>query len=480
MKTLFKYEEILNSVEKSINQGILESGKKLPSVRALCAELGVSPSTVFKAYYELEAKGLIEARSKSGYYVSLNTTQLKRIKQKNEQIVLAKSISRKAKNVDEMIDEMELSKQGDIDIDFSSATPSVQMLPIEKLHKSIRSSLLINKQNLIGYENPLGAIELRKHILLQTIKENFSDSIDDVIITAGCLEAIGICLKILVKNGDHILVDSSNYYNILSLLKSINVTIYTYPFSETSNFDFVAFKKTLKEKKITLCIISSNFHNPTGLSLDDSIKKEIITITTENNIHIIEDDVYRDLYFGKNKPSTLKQFDTHNMVYYCSSFSKTLAPGFRIGYCLPGNQSQEFAKYKRLQSLGTNSVTQAAIVNFMATGRYDLHLKKLRKQLHINMLKYGDAILKYFPEEIDFIIPEGGYVLWIGFPNVFDGYDLYKKLIKEKILITPGEIFSTDGSYKNFIRISYSEPFNEKINYALQKIGEHAFLLMKN
>lgn len=337
MGKTYKYEEIVHFMEEKIHQEILLTGQKLPSIRALCLELSVSPSTVFKAYYELEARGLIEARNKSGYYVSLKATQLKKIKHQ-KQLLVEEGTPKKAKSLDEMIEEIEQAKLGNIEVDFSSATPSVEMLPMEKLNKSIKASFSGSEQNLIAYENPLGAVQLRKYISLQNIKGNLSSPADHIVITAGCLEAIGISLKILLKSGDAVLVDSLNYYNILALLKSMEVEIYVYPLSKPSGFDPNTFENMLVANKIKLCLISSNFHNPTGTSLDTHLKKTIVEIATRNKVHIIEDDVYGDLYFGKSKPSTLKQFDTQGLVYYCSSFSKTLAPGFRIGYCLPGSK----------------------------------------------------------------------------------------------------------------------------------------------
>ncbi len=480
MNNQFKYEQIAHSIEEKIYKKILEIGDKLPSVRAACKELSVSPSTIFKAYYELEAQGLIEARNKSGYYVSLSAAQLKKLNQKKEEFAQSLQVSARAKNVDEMIEEMEQSKLGDIEVDFSSAVPSIDMLPIQKLNKSIRSSIISKERSLILYENPVGSIELRKLILSKTFKGDDVHQVNDLIITAGCLEAVAICLNILLKAGDAILTDTSNYYNLLSLIKNMDIRIYTFPFNKASNFDVAGFEKIVNEKKIKLCLIASNFHNPTGLSLDDSTKREIVSIATKNNVNIIEDDVYGELFFGKSKPFTLKHFDTNGMVYYCSSFSKTLAPGFRIGYCIPGSKSREFAKYKRLLSFGTNSVTQAALVDFMKTGRYDFHLKNLRKKLHLNMLKYGDAIIKYFPSSINFEIPKGGYVFWLEFPDSFDSYQFYRKVLQESILLTPGEIFSTSGFYRNFIRISYSEPYSDKVDRALKKVGKLAHTFLKS
>jgi len=169
MNKQFKFEQISQTIEEKIYKGILKVGDKLPSVRSACQELSVSPSTIFKAYYELEARGLIEARNKSGYYVSLSATQLKKINLNKKEFGAPLKAIAKAKNVDEMIEEIEESKLRDIKVDFSTSSPSVEMLPIKKLNKSIRSSLLYYKEELIRYENPKGSIELRQLILSQIL-----------------------------------------------------------------------------------------------------------------------------------------------------------------------------------------------------------------------------------------------------------------------------------------------------------------------
>jgi len=478
MSKQFKYEQIVHSIEEKIYQKIIVVGEKLPSIRAACNELSVSPSTIFKAYYELETRGLIEARNKSGYYVSLNGAQQKKLNQKDEQIKQNLKPLAKAKNVDEMIQELEQSKLGDIEVDFSSGSPSIDMLPIQKINKSIRSSTLTENNKHILYEDPHGSIELRKLILSKMLTTEKMYHVEDLVITAGCLEAVNICLNILLKTGDSILTDTSNYYYLLSLVKNLDIKVHIYPFNTNVKFDENEFEKVLKKKRIKVCLLTSNFHNPTGLSFSNETKKKIVTIATKNKVSIIEDDVYSDLYFGKRKPFSLKHFDTEGIVYYCSSFSKTLVPGFRIGYCIPGSKTEEFAKYKRLISFTTNSISQAAIVHFMKTSRYDFHLKSLRKKLHLNMLKYGDALIQYFPSSVKFNIPKGGYVFWIEFPIHFDSYLFYRKVLEERILLTPGEIFSTNGFYKNFIRISYSEPYTEKIEKALKRIGELAHFML--
>lgn len=477
MKTSFKYEEIARSIESQIYQGALKPGQRLPSVREIRRERNVSPSTIFNAYYSLEAKGLIEARDRSGYYVSLHPIQQKKINQINSKKEPSVFPIGEPKNVQQMIDEVEETKLCKDFLILGTATPSLNMLPVEKLKKSVMEALHHSHPQLLSYEDPQGSKELRKHILVQVMKWGGNFRLNDIIITAGCLEAVNICLKILIKENESILVDPLNYFNISAVLAHMKLKIHTFPFS-SGNFDPDSFESILKENKIKVCLISGNFHNPTGMSISEQDKKKIVDIASRNNVFIIEDDVFGDVYFGKNRPGTLKKYDEQGVVFYCSSFSKTLAPGYRIGYCIPGRFTSDFVRHKRLLSLGTNQITQAALVHFMETGRYDLHLKKLRKQLHLNLLQYGACILQHFPKEVHFQVPGGGYVLWIGFPSFIDGYKLFEMLKEEKIIIDPGEIFSVTGSHKNYIRLGFAEPFNAKIENSLKKIGSLAYKLL--
>ncbi|GAA0892767.1 hypothetical protein GCM10009122_24460 [Fulvivirga kasyanovii] len=296
-------------------------------------------------------------------------------------------------------------------------------------------------------------------------------------VTSGCLEAINLGLDILTKSGDNILVDPLNYFNIREFLTGRPVNIYTFPFN-TPDFDAVAFEKTISEFNITLCLVCPNFHNPTGVSMADHHKKRLVEIAGAKGVHIIEDDVYGDVYFGTRRPSTLKSFDLFGCVLYCSSFSKSLAPGFRVGYCLTESYADKLARAKRLLSLGTSSLSQAALADFMRTGRFDLHLKALRKQLHLNLLKYGDAIIKYFPPTVKFNVPAGGFVLWLRFPASVDGYEFFKEALKYDIVVVPGQIFAQHSTHTNYIRLSYSEPFDELIEQSVKRLGELAYKMI--
>lgn len=470
MKSTLKYEEIAKLIEDQILLGNLKPGQRLPSIREMRRERNVSPSTVFTAYYSLEARGLIEARDRSGYYVSLHPVQQQKLKQANSTASLPSPASTTQKHIQEIILEVQQTTLDSTYLVPATASPSIKTLPVEKLNKSVKEALMKQRGRLLQYEDAQGSTELRKHILVQCMKWGGNYKLEDVVITAGCLEAVNLCLNVLLKEGDTLLADPLNYFNISEIIVESRFCVHGFSFAEAP-FDATTFEQVLIEKKIKACLISANFHNPTGSSLSEEEKKSIVAIAQRNRVFIIEDDIFGELYWGKSRPGTLKKWDDDGIVYYCSSFSKTLMPGYRIGYCIPGSGQKELIRHKRLLSLGTNSLAQAALVQFMETGRYDLHIKKLRKQLHLNLLQYGECILRYFPKEASFQVPAGGYVLWIGFPAHFDSYELFVQAKEAKIVLVPGQVFSLAGTHQNYIRLSFAEPFSEGIEQGLKKAG---------
>jgi DNA-binding transcriptional MocR family regulator len=206
--------------------------------------------------------------------------------------------------------------------------------------------------------------------------------------------------------------------------------------------------------------------------MSDARKKELVQLLASREIPLIEDDIYGDLYFGKSRPRTCKSFDQKGLVLYCSSLSKSLAPGYRIGWTIPGRFRSAVVNHKMIYTVATNSPTQAAIAFFLEKGRYDFHLKKLRKSLHIQCLRYMQAISAYFPEAIRVSRPQGGFVLWIELPATIDSFELYQAAIREKISIAPGSIFSTNQAFSNYIRLGFGTPYNQAIEESLKTLGQ--------
>jgi DNA-binding transcriptional MocR family regulator len=188
-------------------------------------------------------------------------------------------------------------------------------------------------------------------------------------------------------------------------------------------------------------------------------------------VPLIEDDIYGEIYFGKTRPRTCKSYDEHGLVMYCSSVSKSLAPGYRVGWCLPGRFKEQIITLKLMHALSSASPTQAAIAHFLETGRYDLHLRKLRRALHTQCLRYTQAIVEYFPADIKVSRPEGGYGLWIELNKKINAFELYEQALASNIVISPGQVFSIDSRFTNFIRISFGIPYGDQIDQCLKTLG---------
>jgi len=189
-------------------------------------------------------------------------------------------------------------------------------------------------------------------------------------------------------------------------------------------------------------------------------------------IPLIEDDIYGELAFAADRPKTAKAFDREGLVLLCSSFCKTLAPGYRVGWVVPGRFRDEIQHLKYVTSMGTATLPQLAVADFLATGGFDHHLRKLRRVYADQVERVTHAITRFFPEGTKVTRPTGGYVLWVELPSQIDSVELFDRALREKIGIAPGPIFSPKQGFRNFIRLSCGNQWSETINQALFKLGQ--------
>ena len=462
----FLYVQIADRLGNQIRQMVLKTGEKLPSVRALSQEQGISLSTAYKAYVQLEIKGLIEARPKSGYYVRYTPARSfdkpKREKQSNE----SKKVS-----LDEMIAMVYRNFSTDSIVKLSVASPALSLLPQAKLNKSMIEAIRLSSNSCISYEGVQGNENLRKHIARQAFSWGGNILPDDIVTTQGCMEALVFCLRAVTKPGDVVAIESPTYFGIFNTVQSLGLKITEIPTEPTEGLDLDYLANAISKQQIKACLFVPTFSNPLGYCMTNEKKKKLVELLAKNEVPLIEDDIYGEMYFGKTRPRTCKSYDKQGLVMLCSSVSKTLAPGYRVGWCIPGKFKAQIINLKLMHSLSSASPTQAAIGHFFETGRYDLHMRNLRKALHTQCLRYTQAIAEYFPEDVKVSRPPGGYVLWVELNKKIDAFELYKQALTYKISISPGQIFSTDSRFTNFIRISFGIPYNDEIDQSLQTLG---------
>lgn len=467
-ETKFLYEEISDNIRQAIESGTLKTGDKLKSVRMLSNELGVSNNTVFKAYFDLEGEGLIESRPKSGYYVKVQRTRQYNSSPKSR--VVDNGVCC-ISNSDVIREVIQLPKRSGF-VELSTAIPSPNLLPLSKLKKSIQRSYLNDPYVATCYEEDIGRADLRHLISQFALNWGKVFTQDDVVITNGCMEAIGLSLRATTNPGDTVLIESPTFYGLIQLLDTLKLNVIEIPGDATTGLSIEHVERALENYDVRAILIIANFNNPTGSCMPDMNKKRLVDIATRKQIPIIEDDIYGEIHYADKRPKNLKSFDEGGWVIYCSSFSKSLAPGLRIGWCIPGLFKNRIINEKFVTNLATSSIGQSVIADFLKNGRYELHLKKLRKSLHCQSLKYANAICEYFPKNIYFTQPVGGFVIWLELSESKNALKIYREALKHKISITPGQIFSAQSDYSNYFRISFGTPYNESIDQAMKRLGE--------
>jgi DNA-binding transcriptional MocR family regulator len=461
------YMQVATGLEKMISEEVLRIGDKLPSVRVLSEEYGISNGTAFQAYYHLEGKGLIESRPKSGYYVRFNNSRFPGLPSLTQPDTSSHEVS-----VKEMIASIYTDIAAGGTMNFAMAVPDASLLPAAKINKSVVYALRNHKDHCINYEHTQGNIELRKQIAKLAFNWGGKIKPDEVIVTSGCLEAITMCLKAATNYGDTVAVECPTYFGINQAIESLGLKAVEIPSDPLTGINLDSLQKALKDFPVKACVFVPNFNNPLGSCMPDENKKKLVDIITQHNIVLIEDDIYGELYFGKTRPRTCKYYDRKGLVMHCSSLSKSLTPGYRIGWAIPGKYFDQVKQMKRIQGISSPTLTQAAIAHFLMHGRYEYHLKNLRKALHTQSLRYMQAIIKYFPEDTKVSRPQGGFILWLELNKKIDAFKLRAEAMKHHISIVPGKIFSGSCNYANCIRISFGKPWNDDIDYGLMMLGK--------
>jgi DNA-binding transcriptional MocR family regulator len=463
------YIQLARTIEQQIHNGVLKVGDRLPSVRTLCREQGISMSTVLQAYLELEKKALIESRPQSGYYVSYWHRRMAPVPATSQPAVWTE-----ANEPDEIIRKVYNNlgaRQGTM---LSLGVPANDLLPIPRLNKALIQAMRELPGSGTGYEEVQGNRKLRRQIARWAITWQGRLSEDDIVTTAGCMNALSFSLMATASAGDTIAVESPVYFGILQLARSLGLKVVELPTHPQTGIDIDALKKLVKAGKIQVCLLVSNFNNPLGSCMPDEHKREVVRLLDHYGVPLIEDDLYGDVYFSPSRPKSCKTFDESGNVLWCGSVSKTLAPGYRVGWVAPGRYKEKLVKLKMWHSLSSTTITQEVIANFLENGRYETHLRRLRQTLQANSFQFIRAISEYFPEGTHVSRPQGGFVLWLELDKRIHVASLYESALKQKISIAPGRMFTLQDQYHHCMRLSYGHSWNEKMDHALKVLGRLA------
>ncbi|SFO37999.1 DNA-binding transcriptional regulator, MocR family, contains an aminotransferase domain [Paenimyroides ummariense] len=469
MRKSYLYNEIADNIADKIKSGVLKAGEKLPSVRNLSREHGISINTAKRIFLELEARSLIWSKPQSGYYINSVSYLKLPLAEASQPIPIANT-----REPDLLMNDIySTMRRKDLTL-FSIGVPSGTLLPSAKLKKEIQLATRNLQDGGTDYEPLQGNVKLRRMIAARSLAWEGNLKDDDIVTTNGCMNALSLCLMALTKPGDTIALESPCYSGILQLAVSLGLKVLEIDTHPITGIEIDALKKLLPE--INVCLLVPSFNTPLGYCMPDNNKKEIVSLLSEHNIPLIEDDTYGDLHFDAKRPKCCKSFDKDGNVLWCGSVSKTLAPGFRVGWVAPGRYKEQILKLKLIHSISSNSLINEAIGNFLLTGKYENHLRNLRRTLQENYQKYASAIATYFPAGTKVSRPQGGLALWIEFPKHVDTEKLYNQALKHHISISPGKIFTLQEQFQNCMRLCIGLPWTDDLELKLKQLGHLAKL----
>lgn len=466
MKT-YKYEAFTVIIEEQIRNGILQRGDKLPSIRQIKERYKLSISSVQSGFEYLMIKGLIESNPRSGYFVA----------EKREEYIPEERMKLPSVVRDEVFMKNMLltSKRFSESSSFNTAVPDDLLIPQKLILRTMQEVIREKGAALLRYYPSNGLEALRKQIAKQMGGYGCRLNPDELIITDGALQALTIALSSVTKAGDVVAVDSPCVFSIWEVIANLSLKIIEVPVHYKSGFDTEYFKNICAENNIKALIITPNFHNPTGIMMSDDTKKYLLKIAEDHEVCIIENDMYSDLYFDEKRPSSIKSFDEKGQVMIYSSFSKTLAPGIRLGWLYAGSAYARAERSRFALGRSVSPLYQELILKLLQENSYERHLRSFRKNLNQQASQLLEVLRRSFPQGSYFHRPQGGYSIWAQMPDNMDMKRFYQYCEKHKILFTPGNTFSLTDRYDHHFRVVFAERITSESIRLLEETGVKAY-----
>jgi DNA-binding transcriptional MocR family regulator len=465
----FLYEHLADELGQAIDRGALRAGDRLPSVRRLAQERSVSVATVLEAYLRLENAGLIEVRPKSGHFVRRRQAGLTA----EPRTPRACSTPSRVTVSDVYLKILEAMRDPEL-LPFGCATIDPQYLPIAQLNRIVTQ--VTREMTTVGarYEGAPGLLTLRRQIARRAVDTGVAISHDDLCTTIGATEALSLALRAVAKAGDTIVVESPAYFGVLQIIQGLGMRALEVPANPRTGIDVDAVEEQLRSQQVKAVVASPTLANPLGSIMPEDERERLVKITKRYDVPIIEDDVYGELVFDGSRPRPLRSYagpSEDNHVVLVSSVSKTHAPGYRVGWVAGGRWHDQIVRLKYSQSLACPSLLGMAIAEFLASGGYDRHLRRLRAAIAGNVERYSEAIATLFPEGTRISAPRGGFVLWVELPAGVDALQLHEAALRKRIVVAPGPLFSARNRFANFIRISAGSPWSDRMNEGLKTLA---------
>lgn len=447
----------------------LRAGDRLPSVRTYSRQKRVSLATVLRTYQLLEDRGYLEVRPQSGHYVSATPAALA-----PSPSVPRPSFAKEEVRIGDLAWQL-LARVNDTGMaPFGIATAAPDHYPARRLSRILARTVREAGASGVVYGSPAGHEALLHQIVRRGLAAGLTIPPDELVVTNGCTEAIQLALRALTRPGDVILVESPSYYGFPQTLESLGLRMVEVPTSPDTGASLEHLEAAVRRTRPRAFLTNPNFQNPLGFVVPDPVKREQLALLARYDVAVVEDDIYGDLYFGETRPAPLKAFDPTGNVLLCSSFSKTIAPGYRIGWVAAGRHAGRIRQLKLASSIHTNTLLQLAIAQYLGGGGAEHHLRRLRQALGAQVADYAHAVAQLFPAGTRVSRPRGGHLLWIELQPRTDTMELARRALARRIGIVPGRVFSAGDTFGHCFRLNCGFPLRGGLEQSLAILAELA------
>ncbi|MFN3881539.1 MAG: PLP-dependent aminotransferase family protein [Nitrincola lacisaponensis] len=465
MNQEYAYLALESWLLQQLQTGRWQVGERLPSVRMLCRERGVSKATVIHAYQRLEAQGRIEARPRSGYFVCAPLAAVRVSDRSDESTLIPQPVPVTSSEL--LTDIMMQGAAFDL-LPGQQAPylPAGLLLLNRAIARALRQSRGVSHQS---YEEPAGFLPLRQLLAQRYQRDACQVTADQLCITSGCQNALYLALKASCQPGDLVAVESPGFYGVIQLLESLQLKVIEIPASSSVGMDVKALARALMHWPIRACVVTPSFATPGGTLMPRGEQQDLLDLAERYDLVVIEDDIYRELSFT-GRISPLKSLDTRDRVILCGSYSKTLSRDLRLGWAISKRWHARIVYLKLMTQLASSHYVQQGLYDYLNSGEYDRYLRHRVTELYGQAQDWIAAIQMRWQDQIVFDRPQGGLCLWVTWQCPIDTLALYPRALQQNVALTPGPLFSASGDFRQALRLSFAQPCTAAHEAALDRL----------
>jgi DNA-binding transcriptional MocR family regulator len=462
------YREIAEKLGTLIDRHVLCAGDRLPSVRHAARNHRVNRSTILRAYRKLEARGLLESRPRSGYYV--RKMEPRRVPEPEPATPKLRptAIVPPHEVLFELFEDIKSARF----VRLGLALLDPELLPTEDLNRAAMRTIRRLKPGKMARGLAPGDPDLRRLIALRYLSSGLSVADEDIVIMSGGLEAVVLCLRALTKPGDTIAIETPNWWPQLGAISGLGLQVMEIPTDPRTGVDLAALERAFRSRSIQACLVMPTFQNPLGFCMPEENKQALAKLVARYGIPLIENDRLAEFFFHGARPRPVKAFDDSGFVLHCGCFATCMAPGYQIGWVAAGKYHTQVARTKILLSITPPPVCQAVMAEYLAHGPVERQLRRVRQELATRCEAMVRAISEHFPPGCRMTHPTGGLAVWIELPKSAGSLELYRLVHAKGIDFAPGPMFSARAGYGNCLALYFGLASVQQIQDAVPKIAQ--------